>query len=238
MGVVTKKAGPFERFMAAVLTVAIAGYWVPAASASSLQPAPAEIRGSVLAADGLTAMRGVSVKAANMQTSEIYTSSPTGDNGAYKLTGLPAGSYDLAVETSQGLYAADMLIDAGAGSRTIVSLALKPGAPSIRQDTPPDPNAPSKPEDPKPEDPKPEDAKPEDKKPEEKKADDKKPEEAKPEPQEQKKKKKGKSFWRSPGGAAIAIVGGAIVVGSLASSATNNDDDDDDSMTPTSASPN
>ena len=242
MGVVMKK------FVAAVLTVAIAGYWIPAASASNLQPPPAEIRGSVLAADGLTAMRGVSVKAANMQTSEIYTSRPTGENGAYRLTGLPAGSYDLAVETPQGLYAADMLIDAGAGSRTIVSLALKPGAPSVRQEDPPaDPNAPpadpnAPPADPNAPGDKPADpnasTEPDDKKPEEKKADEKKPEEAKPEPQEQKKKKKGKSFWRSPGGAAIALVVGAALVGAAASGATSNDDDDDDQMSATTTSPN
>jgi len=228
---VTRKAGALDRIVAAVLTVAIAVYWVPAASAATAQPVLAEIRGSVLGADGLTAVRGVSVKAANMDTRQIYTSDLTGDNGSYRLTGLPAGSYDLAVSTPHGLYAADMLIDAAAGSRTIVSLALKPGAGAPAEEPPPppppppDPNAP--PANP---DEKPDEKKPDEKKPDEKKPEDKKPE-AKPEPQEQKKKKKGNSFWRTPGGAAIAIVVGAALVGAAASGATSNNDDDDDSMT-------
>ena len=136
-----RKARGGDRIVAAVLAVTLATYWIPATALASTAPvAPAtraaEIRGSVFSGDGLTAIAGVSVKAANMETHTIYTSSSTGSDGIYKLTDLPAGSYDLAVQTPQGLFAADALVEAMEGRRTMVSLAIRP---AIRQDPPPPP---------------------------------------------------------------------------------------------------
>jgi hypothetical protein len=211
---VTRKRGTLDRSVALLLTLAISGYWVPASRAAIAQPQFAEIRGNVLAADGLTAVAGVSVKAANMQTRQVYTSQPTGQNGMYSLQNLPAGSYDLAVETSHGLYPADTLVDANAGKRLTVSLALKPVAAQPDENAKEDPPAPPKPE---------EGTKDEGKKDEGKKDEGKKDEPATPpEPQPQKKPKKTGGFWRSPGGAAIVIVAGAAVVGFAANNAAGN----------------
>ncbi|HZI94180.1 MAG TPA: carboxypeptidase-like regulatory domain-containing protein [Patescibacteria group bacterium] len=209
----TRKLGTLDRSVALLLTLAISGYWVPASRAAIGQPQLAEIRGNVLAADGLTAVAGVSVKAANMQTRQVYTSQPTGQNGMYSLQNLPAGSYDLAVETSHGLYPADTLVDANAGKRLTVSLALKPVA-KPGENAKDDPPAPPKPE---------EGTKDEGKKDEGKKEEGKKDQPASPpEPQPQKKPKKTGGFWRSPGGAAIVIVAGAAVVGFAANNAAGN----------------
>lgn len=211
---VTRRAGAFDRFVAAMVAVTITGYWAPATMGATSQPQLAEIRGIVLAADGLTAIVGVSVKAANMQTRHVYTSPPTNENGTYRLDSLPPGSYDLAVETPQGLYAGDLLVDTSAGKRTMVSLALKPGVQQQGQEGQQD--QPSEP------------PKGDDKKTEEGKKDEGKKEEqpAQPEPQQQSKKKKGGGFWRSPGGAAIAIVVGAVLVGAAANSAAGNSNEE------------
>src|SRR5262245_10131886 len=108
----TQRAGVFNRFVAAVLTFAIDGYWIPARAFAAVdRPETAGIRGHVVGADGLTAVAGVSVKAANMETKTVFSSAPTGKDGVYSLKNLPPGTYDLAVETPQGLYAADSLID-------------------------------------------------------------------------------------------------------------------------------
>ena len=206
---VTRRLGTLDRLVAMLLTIAISGYWVPVSRAATAQPQFAEIRGNVLAADGLTAVAGVSVKAANMETRQVYTSQPTGENGIYSLKNLPAGSYDLAVETPRGLYPADTLVDANAGKRLTISLALKP-ADRSKEDPPPTP-------------------KPEEGKPDEGKKDEGKKDEGKkdqpttpPEPQPQKKTKKSGGFWRSPGGAAIVIVAGAAIVGVAANNAAGN----------------
>ncbi len=86
----TRKGGAFDRLVAAVLTVALAGYWVPAmAYAREGQPRSAEIGGLVLLPDGLTPVAGVSVKAANVDTERIYSSARTGQDGVYRLSDLP-----------------------------------------------------------------------------------------------------------------------------------------------------
>src|SRR5262249_32893106 len=83
---VNRRVGAFNRSMAVILAVAVTVQWAPVTMAVGPAGVPlAEIRGSVLAADGLTAVVGVSVKAANMRTHEIYSSGLTGDNGAYSL---------------------------------------------------------------------------------------------------------------------------------------------------------
>jgi len=201
----------FDRVVAGLLTLAVASYWVPAAAlAGGAQPVTTEIRGNIVSADGLTGIAGVSVKAANLETREIYTSSATAADGSYTLSDLPAGSYDMAVETANGLLPADAIVETTAGKRTMVSIALKAAA---RADDEPQPGEGEGEEG-----------------EEEPEADEgqqegttETPEE--PEPEQQKKKKKGGGFWRRPAGATILIVAGAGLVGALASSATDNNNE-------------
>jgi hypothetical protein len=195
--------------------VALAGYGMPLSTIANaaVQQNSAEIRGVIVGADGLTAVAGVTVKAANLETSQVFESARTGSDGAYDIAALPAGPYELAVETSAGrLYATDTTVQAGAGKRTMVSLSLRPD------------NQEGQPEKPKEEPPKTDEGKPEQPKPDQP---------AEPAP-DTAAKKKGTSFWRSKTGASILIVGGAIVLGFGASalSSDNDDDDDDDSMSP------
>ena len=206
----TRRASTFDRLLAAVLTVAMAGYWLPAtAFASTGQPLPAEIQGTILAADGLTAVPGVSVKAAHMATKKVFASDVTTKDGSYALTGLPAGQYDLAVETKEGLYVADVFVNAQPGTRTVVSLALKivaddeegeeggqgsgegeaEGQGQGQGDEPPEP------------------------------------------PAETTSRKKGGGFWywlTTPTGAAVAIGVSAIFVGAAANAWADDDEGDDD----------
>lgn len=214
-----RKAGTLDRIVAGVLTVTLTGCFIPAMAGASTVPAAstpvsthAEIRGNVFGADGLTTIPGVSVKAANMETRRIYTSESTSADGVYRLRDLPPGSYDLAVQTPQGLFAADALVEAKAGHRTTVSLAIRPTA---RQEG--EPQEGEQKEGEKPEEPKPAEGAPEAEKP--------------AEPQAQKPPKKSGGFWRSPAGAAIAIVAGAVVVGVAANSAVGDDEEDDEPLT-------
>ena len=224
-----KRARGMHRIVAGVLSAALAGYQIPstalaaAAASSSTLPAVAEIRGNVFAADGMTALVGVSVKAANMATHTIYSGSATGADGLYHLSDLPPGSYDLAVQTSKGIYAADALVEARAGRRTSVSLAIRPDAQEGQRQDPPKPPDPNAPEPPKKEG--------EGEKPPEQKPEEGKPADKPGEPEPQKPAKSGSSFWRSPAGAAIAIVAGAALIGVAANSAAGGDDEDTPEMT-------
>jgi len=181
-------------------------------------PAFAEIGGTVVGADGLTAVAGATVKAAHVESQKVYTSAATTRNGSYVLSGLPEGWYDVAVETPKGLFVASSLIRASAGQRSMASIALGATAPDA-QEPPADPNAPA-PEPPK-EEPPPSEP------PATPPADPNAPPAEPPAPPEQQQKKKGTSFWKSPGGAAILIVGGSLLLAAAASSATDNDIDID-----------
>jgi len=105
-------------------------------------PAFAEIGGTVVGADGLTAVAGATVKAAHVESQKVYTSAATTRNGSYVLSGLPEGWYDVAVETPKGLFVASSLIRASAGQRSMASIALGATAPEAQEDPPADPNAP------------------------------------------------------------------------------------------------
>ena len=215
----TRRAGAIDRLMASLLTFAVACYTVPAnLYAGALPSGVSEISGIILLPDGLTPITGVKVKAANLETKQIYSSEKTALDGVYKLASLPAGSYDLAVETPDGLYASDAVVDAVAGKRQVVSLAIRKTA-GVQEE-------PQKPPEP-PENP-----------PAEGEEKPQKPEEppAEPEPEPAKGTKEGKSFWRSPLGAGILIVGGAVVIGVAANEIVGDDDevgDNDNQMSGT-----
>jgi len=205
-------AGRTSRALVGVLMFAIAAYGTPTTFAASPSPVSrtSEIVGNVFGPDALSTVSGVSVKAAHTITHKVYASQATGADGLYKLSDLPPGSYDLAVQTREGLYPADALVEVKAGRRTMVSLAIRSEA---RQD--------------KPEGEKKEGDKPADQPPAEPPQGEKPPE---PPPQPP-AKKKGGGFWRSPAGAAIAIVGGAALIGVAANSAASDDEEDTPPLT-------
>lgn len=201
MARVSRNEGLARQIGAATLVLAMSalpGLAVAGETGARSAHAMAEIRGTILGADGLKAVEGAIVKAANMKTRAVYTSAATKADGGYSLSGLPAGSYDLAVEMPQGLFVSDALVQAQAGKKTLVSMALRAAASQEEGE---------------------ESQAEEGEKAEGEEGE--QPAEPEPEPEQEKKKKKGAGFWRSPWGAAIIIVAGAGLVGAAASSATD-----------------
>ena len=101
---------------------------VPAAFAA----APAgnvSLKGAVVRGDKATPVTGARVYAVHLDTKQVFTSAPSADKGDYQLTGLPYGYYDIAVETSDGLFLANRVINAPAGEKIEVSLVLGPPQP-------------------------------------------------------------------------------------------------------------
>jgi len=119
----------------------IAASSVPAGSSALLRPAgdagPAVIHGILYRADEVTRLSGALVTAINVRTGRRYSSVYTGANGAYEIAGLPAGTYDIAIDApDENLYVTDGLIDLHENQRLLLSLSLKkkggaaPGAPA------------------------------------------------------------------------------------------------------------
>jgi hypothetical protein len=87
------------------------------------------VRGFVASADKATPISGARVYAVHLDTKQVFTSAPSAGDGAYQITGLPFGYYDLAVETPDGLFLANRVINAPAGEKIEVSLMLGPPQP-------------------------------------------------------------------------------------------------------------
>jgi hypothetical protein len=204
-------AGFRRRLMAIGLVVSLCGLPV---SFGQTAGSAGNLTGRIFVADGVTPRPGVVVKAANLSTSQVFTSTQTDKAGRYALADLPSGQYQVAVETGEGLYVNQDRVPVLQGRKTLFSLALNPAA---AQDNPPPPAENPPPQEPPqgtqppagekpPETPKPEETKEKEKGKKEKA------------PKEEGGAKKGGGFWRSGWGVAVGLGGGAIVLGLLADS--------------------
>jgi len=201
------------RIVVAVTILSLVTYG-PIPFADSGAQAAAEIHGAVLESDGLTAVAGAVVKAAHLETLTVYQSEPTPATGVYRLPNLPAGSYDMAVETTQGVFVSSSFVQPEPGKQTLVSFSLRP------------PGETAKAED----DAEEADAEGEGEAEGTEEAGETEPP---PEPPQQQQNVKQGGFFKTPGGAALIIVITGGLLGAAANSATKSDTDlNIPSMTP------
>ncbi|PYS96028.1 MAG: hypothetical protein DMF50_06395 [Acidobacteria bacterium] len=90
------------------------------------------IRGVLYEADGRTRLSGAKVTAVNVKTGKQYVSTLTGDNGAYEVTQLPGGTYDVVIDSGGTLFVADNLVDLGQSQSISLSFAVQPQKPANR----------------------------------------------------------------------------------------------------------
>ncbi len=113
-----------RRVAASVVVAAlVAGAHLPAALAAG-QAGNVEIRGKVFDMQSGDPLADAVVHAVHLDTKEVYTSGPTSADGEYELDHLPFGYYDLAVESSGGLFLSNRVIRAPAGESIKISLIL------------------------------------------------------------------------------------------------------------------
>ncbi len=86
----------------------------------------ASIVGKVLAADGKSAARQVRVLAYHLSSERTFTSEPSNRKGEVQITGLPFGYYDLAVETPEGLFVANRVLNVAPASKSEAIFILRP----------------------------------------------------------------------------------------------------------------
>lgn len=96
-----------------------------APQAAPIQEGLASIRGVLFRSDEITRIKGATVTAINTRTGRRYVSNYTGENGAYEVKELPAGTYDIAIESSDRLYVTDSLVDLSEKQRLYLSFALQ-----------------------------------------------------------------------------------------------------------------
>lgn len=90
-----------------------------------IQEGLASIRGVLFRSDETTRVKGATVTAINTRTGRRYVSNFTGENGAYEVKDLPAGTYDIAIESSERLYVTESLVDLAEKQRLYLSFSLQ-----------------------------------------------------------------------------------------------------------------
>jgi len=218
-------AGFGRRLAALGLAVSLSG--LPLCLGQTSRDAAGFLTGRIFLADGVTPRSGVVVKAANLETSQVFASVRTDRAGRYTFPALPVGRYQVAVEAQEGLYVNQDRVPVLQSRKTLFSLALNRASAQEPPPENPPPQTPP-PENPPPEQPPqpqpPPEQPPQEQPPAEKPAEQPKPEEKgkekeqTPAEQEAAKKKKGGGFWRSGWGVAVGLGGGAVVLGLLADS--------------------
>ncbi len=109
------------RIFAAALSIAALplGTMPPLAAETA---GPATLEGKVIAGTG-GPVQGAVVLVRGVDDAREHESAPTGDDGGYRLPGLPAGEYDVAVRTDKGIYL---------GARSLVVTAVTAQSYSFR----------------------------------------------------------------------------------------------------------
>jgi len=82
-----------------------------------------EFVGKIQSADG-KAVEGARVLVYHLSTEALFTSEPTGRGGDFKLSELPYGYFDVAVETPEGIYVADQVVNLPPSGKATASLSL------------------------------------------------------------------------------------------------------------------
>ena len=85
--------------------------------------------GRVFQSDGVSARTGVVVALYDEQSGDVFRSEPTNDEGAFAFDSVPAGTYTLITEGSEGAFLAGDSVELGEGSNRALSLTLSPTPP-------------------------------------------------------------------------------------------------------------
>lgn len=72
-------------------------------------------------------LAGARIFAGNAATGDVFPSEPTGDDGTFEIVGLPPATYELAVESDQGLYLIEQPVPVARGGRQAVGISIAPG---------------------------------------------------------------------------------------------------------------
>lgn len=80
--------------------------------------------GRVFQSDGVSARTGVVVALYDERSGDVFRSEPTSDDGVFAFDSVPAGTYALLTESSEGAFLAGEPVELHEGSNRAVSLSL------------------------------------------------------------------------------------------------------------------
>jgi len=117
----------FRRYT--VVATILACLWTVSVPAQQMAKEQGEIEGNSEFVGKIQSAEGKSVEGArvlvyHLSTEELFTSEPTSRGGDFKFAGLPYGYFDVAVETPEGVYVADQVVNLPPSGKATASLSL------------------------------------------------------------------------------------------------------------------
>ena len=126
-----------RRTLAVVVMVSLAfgpGFIAPVQAQSAAEEiGHGSIRGTLFQSDEKTPLAGAKVIAINVRTGRQFTSEPTTEGGAYAVTGMTGGTYDVVVEVGGNLFVVDNIVDLSPGEGVSRSFSVQPQRPANRK---------------------------------------------------------------------------------------------------------
>lgn len=86
----------------------------------------AQLRGSISTQDGAS-VAGATIIAYHLSSEQIFRSDPMDGSGSFSIEGLPYGYYDIAVQTPDGLFVADQVVNLPPSGKAALSMTLSRG---------------------------------------------------------------------------------------------------------------
>lgn len=119
--------GARSKKIAVFVLMSLIFFLVPGFSGWELNPLNSgTLQGKVLALDGNTPFPGALVKLKHLSTGKIFESSPTNNQGYFKVEGLTQGLYLVGVSTPQGDFNANALVGVEPAKNVEIVMVLKP----------------------------------------------------------------------------------------------------------------
>jgi hypothetical protein len=112
------------RATAAALILALAVSLVPAQDVPPPAKGSARFEGRVLRSDGKTPVETAVIRACYLEDGRSYSSNPTGPKGQFSIGELPSGYADVVVETPQGIFVVNQVLQFLPGEKEAAELVL------------------------------------------------------------------------------------------------------------------
>ena len=104
------KGTPVYRLLAILVVFSMTSFGLPVLAADE-----AIFAGSVMQADSKAPIAQATVHVGDPATGEIYSSTVTGDDGSFSIEGVPAATYQVAIEQGDQLYVIDTPVELAPG---------------------------------------------------------------------------------------------------------------------------
>jgi hypothetical protein len=118
-----KNRSPVDKSIAIATILSIHLLFLPVFGADT-----AALNGNIFSAGDSTPLAGVRVHVGDPASGRIYQSDWTGNDGSFRVEGLPAAGYELAVEANGGLYVVGSAVQLAPGQTRDVQLAINAAA--------------------------------------------------------------------------------------------------------------